>query len=74
MTDQSIHIIFLSDTHLGQDYPLRPRTQHQHRGADFFLNFKNVLEYAVEIKADLVIHAGDFFFRSRVPPSIVDKA
>ena len=74
MIKQKVNIVFLSDTHLGLDYPLKPRIMRQHRGTDFFQNFETVLAYAVQIKADLVIHAGDFFFRSRIPTPIVDKA
>jgi DNA repair exonuclease SbcCD nuclease subunit len=65
-------IIFLSDTHLGFDYPIRPKKEKRRRGIDFFNNFDKVLEYAQEVKADLVIHGGDLFFRTLVPPTIID--
>lgn len=67
-----VKIIFLSDTHLGFDYPLRPKKEKRRRGIDFFNKFDKVLEYAREAQADLVIHGGDLFFRTLVPPTIVD--
>lgn len=65
-------IIFLSDTHLGFDYPIRPKKEKRRRGVDFFNNFDKTLEYAREEQADLVIHGGDLFFRTLIPPMIID--
>ncbi|RLC54006.1 MAG: metallophosphoesterase [Candidatus Cloacimonadota bacterium] len=69
-----LRIIFFADTHLGVDYPIKPKVELRRRGDDFFDNYKKVLDYAIESKADLVLHGGDFFFRSKVPSPIVDKA
>lgn len=69
-----IRIVHLSDTHLGFDLPVRPRTERPRRGEDFFANTKRALDYARAVCADVVIHTGDVFFRSRVPPAIVDRA
>lgn len=68
-----IKIIFLSDTHLGFDYPIRPKKVKRRRGDDFFNNFDRVLDYANTNCADLVIHGGDLFFRTKVPDVIVDR-
>lgn len=68
-----MRVVFLSDTHLGIDLPVRPRVQRRPRGEDFFDNLDRVLDHAVETRADLVLHGGDLFFRSKVPPSIVDR-
>lgn len=65
-------IIFLSDTHLGFDYPIRPKKEKRRRGIDFFNNFDKVLEYARKEQADLVIHGGDLFFRTLIPHPIID--
>ncbi len=67
-----IKIIFLADTHLGFDYPLRPKKVKRRRGIDFFNNFDEVLSYASNSKADLVIHGGDLFYRTLVPAPIID--
>jgi DNA repair exonuclease SbcCD nuclease subunit len=67
-------IIFLSDTHLGFDYPIRPRSARKRRGASFYNNFDTVLQYAKAQKADLVLHGGDFFFRSKLNNLVIDKA
>jgi len=64
----------MADTHLGFDYPVKPRVERRRRGHDFFDNFKRILDYAVVEKVDLVVHGGDFFFRSKIPQLIVDKA
>lgn len=65
-------ILFLSDTHLGQDYPIR-KTSKPKRGHDFFDNFEKVLDYAINQKVDLVLHGGDLFFRAKIPEQIVQK-
>lgn len=69
-----LKIVFFADTHLGVDFPINPRVDRRRRGEDFFDNYQKVLDYAIESKADLVLHGGDFFFRSKVPAPIVDKA
>lgn len=70
---KSLNVVFLADTHLGFDYPLRPRTDRPRRGEDFFRNFRTILNYAREQRADLLLHGGDLFFRSKVHKSIVDR-
>ncbi len=67
-----LRIVFLADTHLGFDYPIKPRVERRRRGPDFFANFRQVLEYAQQTRPDLVLHGGDLFFRARVPQKIVD--
>lgn len=66
-------ILFFSDTHLGFDFPLRPRVEKERRGQDFFRNFETVLNTALTEKVDAIIHGGDLFFRSKVSPVIVEK-
>lgn len=68
-----MRVVFLSDTHLGFDLPVRPRVERERRGEDFFANLDRVLAFATDTRADLVLHGGDLFFRSRVPPPIVDR-
>ncbi len=70
----SLKILFLADTHLGFDLPLRPRVQRRRRGEDFFKNYLLALQPAFDKQVDLVIHGGDLFFRSRVHPKIVNDA
>ena len=69
-----IRLLFLADTHLGFDYPFRPRVQRRRRGADFFANFRHALQPAFEGSVDAVIHGGDLLFRSRVPAQLVEMA
>lgn len=67
-----VKIVFLADSHLGFDFPLRPKKEKRRRGIDFFTNFDLILDYAKTNKADLVINGGDLFFRTRVPTPIID--
>jgi len=71
---REMEIFFCADTHLGFDQPVRPRILRRRRGPDFFANFRRFLADAVTARADLVVHGGDFFFRSRLPKAIVDAA
>ncbi len=68
-----MRVVFFSDTHLGLDTPARPRVDRRRRGEDFFDNFERVLSFAAAERVSLVLHGGDLFFRSRVPPFIVDR-
>lgn len=67
-----VKIIFFADSHLGFDFPLRPKKEKRRRGIDFLNNFDSILDYAKINKADLVIHGGDLFFRTRIPAPIID--
>lgn len=67
-------ILFLSDTHLGFDWPLRPRIQKRRRGPDFFRNYELALEPARRGDVDCVVHGGDILYRSKVPPKLVEMA
>jgi exonuclease SbcD len=69
---KDLRIVFLADTHLGFDYPIKPRVERRRRGPDFFANFRWVLNYARQTRPDLVLHGGDLFFRARVPQKIID--
>jgi len=69
-----IRILFLADTHLGFDLPFRPRIQRRRRGPDFFANFKRALRPALKGRVDCVVHGGDIFYRSKVPPQLVAMA
>jgi exonuclease SbcD len=67
-------VLFLSDTHLGLDLPRRPRVTRRRRGSEFFAAFESALAPALRGETDLVVHGGDVFFRSRVPPGLVTRA
>jgi DNA repair exonuclease SbcCD nuclease subunit len=74
MSSHSARILLVADTHLGFDLPFRPRVQRRRRGHDFFANLEIALEPALAGKVDLVVHGGDLYYRSRVPPALVDMA
>jgi DNA repair exonuclease SbcCD nuclease subunit len=69
-----VRILFLADTHLGFDFPFRPRIQRRRRGADFFSNFEKALAPALAGEVDCVVHGGDLLYRSKVPPQLVEMA
>lgn len=69
-----IRVLFLADTHLGYDLPIRPRIERRRRGPEFFANFKRALQPALDGRVDCVVHGGDLLFRSKVPARLVDKA
>lgn len=67
-------ILFLADTHLGFDFPFRPRIQRRRRGPDFFSNFEQALAPALTGAVDCVVHGGDLLYRSKVPSQLVEMA
>ena len=69
-----LRALLLADTHLGFDYPLKPRIRMRRRGVDFFRNFHLALEPALQGKVDMVVHGGDLFTRSRVPEALAERA
>ena len=73
MNSNNIHIVFFSDTHLGYDFPIRPRVVKKRRGQDFFRNFESVLSYTINNQIDLIVHGGDLFFRHKVSEFIIDR-
>lgn len=68
----SFRIVLFADTHLGFDFPVKPRVNRRRRGPDFFDNFHRVLDYARYTRPDILLHGGDLFFRAKVPQLIVD--
>jgi DNA repair exonuclease SbcCD nuclease subunit len=69
-----MRLLFLSDTHLGHDLPVRARTPRPRRGKDFFESFEAALAPARAGEVDAVLHGGDLLFRSRVPAWLSDAA
>lgn len=69
-----VRVLLVADTHLGYDLPLRPRVERRRRGQDFLANFRLALEPALKGDVDLVVHGGDLFHRSKVPPALIEMA
>jgi len=69
-----VRILFLADTHLGFDLPVRPRIKRRRRGHDFLANYATALGPALAGEVDLVVHGGDVFNRSRPVPSLAYQA
>lgn len=70
----TFRILLVADTHIGLDFPLKPRVQCRRRGDDFLANFRLALEPARNGEVDAVVHGGDLFDRSRVPAALVQIA
>ncbi len=71
---KAIRILFLADTHIGFDWPVKPRTYRRRRGDDFYNNYLLALKPAFENEVDLVIHGGDLLNRSRLPQYVINRA
>lgn len=69
-----MRILFVSDTHIGIDWPSKPRVKRHRRGDDFFENFERALAPAQHRQVDAVVHGGDLLYRSRVPAWVADTA
>lgn len=70
----TIRLLLLADTHLGFDLPVRPRVERRRRGPDFFSNYLHALQPAFAGSVDIVLHAGDLFYRSKVPEALMESA
>jgi len=66
----SIRVLFLADTHLGFDLPVRPRVPRRRRGHDFLANYATALAPALAGEVDLVVHGGDIFDAPQVHASV----
>lgn len=58
-----LRILHTADSHIGADWPDRPRTDRPRRGDDILASYQRVLAAAVQQRVDLVLHAGDIFDR-----------
>ncbi|MBN1317295.1 MAG: metallophosphoesterase [Anaerolineales bacterium] len=74
ISNSSIRVLLVADTHLGIDLPFRPRDERRRRGHDFFDNLNRALLPALDDRVDLVVHGGDLFYRTRVPAVLVEMA
>ena len=68
-----VKVLFFADSHLGFDFPIRPRISRRRRGWDFFNNYQLILDTAVEEGVDALVHGGDVFFRSKIPMPVIQK-
>lgn len=66
-------VLFFSDTHLGLDWPARPRVDRPRRGDSLYANAERVATRALAGDIDLVIHGGDLFHRPDVPLWVAER-
>jgi DNA repair exonuclease SbcCD nuclease subunit len=69
-----VRILFLADSHIGFDLPIRPRVDRHRRGHDFLANYHAALQPAMKGEVDVVVHGGDVFNRSRPLASVAYQA
>ena len=74
MQSRTVRILLVADTHLGFDYPFKPRINRRRRGHDFFANFDRALRPALNGEVDLVVHGGDLLFRTRIHDALLQLA
>jgi len=76
MSKPDICFLHLADTHFGVHYALKPRNlQRRAYGDLFFRKINEVIRTALfKHKVDFILHAGDFFNRSRPPPEVINRA
>ncbi len=74
MSCSPIRVLLVADTHIGHDWPRRPRVDRPRRGPEFLANFERALAPALRGEVDLVVHGGDLLFRSKVWPELVQRA
>ncbi len=72
----AIKFLFLSDTHFGVHYAVKPRNKLRFEyGKRFFSNVERIFHHLIEEdNVDFILHGGDFFNRSKPPPDIVKKS
>jgi exonuclease SbcD len=70
----ALRILFLADSHLGFDLPVRPRVERRRRGHDFLHNYSLALQPALQGDVDLVVHGGDVFDRPTVDATLAYQA
>ena len=66
-------VLFVSDSHLGLDLPARPRVERARRGEELFESFERAIAPALSGEAQVLVHGGDLFYRSRVPAWLADR-
>ena len=71
---REVRVLFLADSHLGFDLPVRPRVERRRRGHDFLANYAAALEPALSGDVDLVVHGGDVFHRPAVISTVAYQA
>ena len=74
MATNALRILFLADSHLGFDLPVRPRVARRRRGHDFLANHAAALEPALNGEVDAVVHGGDVFHRPDVNEALAWRA
>ena len=74
--NNDIKFLILSDSHLGIQYSNKSKSTLKFAlGNCYFHQMEEIIKLAINYhKVDFVIHCGDFFNRSKPPPSIIARA
>ena len=65
--EKNIKFLFISDTHFGVHYAIKPRNKLRYQyGSRFFKNAHKIFRQAIEQEEiDFILHGGDLFNRSK---------
>lgn len=66
-------VLFFSDTHLGLDWPSRPKVERPRHGDALYANAERAVMRALAGDIDLVVHGGDLFHRPTVPLWVAER-
>ena len=66
-------MLFFSDTHLGLDWPSRPKVERPRHGDALYANAERAVMRALAGDIDLVVHGGDVFHRPTVPLWVAER-
>ncbi|MHA1977870.1 MAG: metallophosphoesterase family protein [Candidatus Hodarchaeales archaeon] len=74
--EKNIKFLFISDTHFGVHYAIKPRNKLRYQyGSKFFTKVESIFRRVIEEKGiDFILHGGDFFNRSKPPPDVIKRA
>ncbi len=72
----AIKFLFISDTHFGVHYAIRPRNKLKYQyGNRFFNKVDDIFHQTIQQgDIDFILHGGDFFNRSKPHPEVIKKS
>ncbi len=66
-------MLLVADSHLGFDWPSKPRVERRRRGDDFYENLARATRRALAGDVDLLVHGGDLFHAPVIPLWVAER-
>lgn len=66
-------MLLVADSHLGFDWPSKPRVERRRRGDDFYENLARATRRALAGDVDLLVHGGDLFHAPEIPLWVAER-